>query len=450
MKWPLFWKALIVTALAALLLIPLTMIEGQVEERQQRQHSVEKNIADSAAGPQQLTGPVLVVSYTEKTVTETKNEKTGKVTRNIETEAKQEVIVPKELQVSGEAGVEERHRGLYKAQLYHLNAKMAGRFHISPALGLDVEHRNLTFGNAHLLLGITDVRGIEKSPILKWEGQPLAFVAGTNKDVLARSIQVDLGCMDVTKNRDINFEIPLNLLGSQDLSIAPVAEDTRVSLKSNWKNPSFGGRFLPVSHQIGDQGFEASWQVSHLARDLDQILENKGNGFSSESFAVTFMEPVNVYLMSERAVKYGFLFVGLTFAAFFLFEVLKRLPIHPIQYLLVGLSLAMFFLLLISLSEHVRFVWAYLVASASAVVLLGAYLSSVLKSRLRGMGFVGSLTLLYGVLYGLLISEDSALLMGSVLLFLILGVVMMITRKLDWYGLNSNRAEVEAPVNPSA
>jgi inner membrane protein len=447
MKWSLFWKALIIFGLSALLMIPLLMIEDQIATRQQRQTAVEADIAGSAAGAQQVTGPILVVWYTERVVLSNLNEKTGRITKTVEVQTHHREFVPKELRIGGDVKVEERHRGLYKAQLYRMNAKMSGQFQIPQFLGIDPRQHDITIGDAYLLLGVTDNRGIESSPLLNWEGRSHEFVAGTHKDVLTKGIQAGLGPMDCSQDRLFRFEIPLSLMGSQDLSIAPVADDTRVSLTSNWANPSFGGRFLPVNHQITHSGFEASWQVSHLARDLDRILQTKGEGMSEESFQVTFMDPVNVYLMSERAVKYGFLFIGLTFAAFFLFEMLKRLPIHPIQYLLVGLSLGLFFLLLISLSEHIRFIWAYVLAASSGVLLLGFYLSHVLKSRLRGMGFALSLCLLYGVLYGLLISEDNALLMGSLLLFFLLGTVMMITRKMDWYSLGASRPEVETPAN---
>ena len=198
-----------------------------------------------------------------------------------------------------------------------------------------------------------------------------------------------------------------------------------------------------MDHQVGDKGFEAQWQVSSLARSLDSILKVEGHGPTEEAFDIAFIEPVNIYLQTERAVKYGFLFVGLVFAGFFFFELLRKLRIHPMQYLLVGFALAMFFLLLLSLTEHIPFLWAYLAASAACIALLGAYLIHVLKSVAHGLGFAGGLTLLFGVLYGLLMSEDNALLMGSVLLFTALAAVMLATRKLDWYGLSGKESGAE-------
>jgi inner membrane protein len=161
-------------------------------------------------------------------------------------------------------------------------------------------------------------------------------------------------------------------------------------------------------------------------------------GETLDALEVRLVDPVNVYSQADRATKYGVLFVVLTFVGFALFELIRRLPIHPLQYLLVGLALAIFFLLLLSLSEHIPFWQAYVVSAAACIGLQGAYLSHVLQSRARGFGFAAMLTVLYAVLYGLLVSEDNALLMGSLLLFGLLAATMWITRKVDWYALGAN------------
>ena len=146
---------------------------------------------------------------------------------------------------------------------------------------------------------------------------------------------------------------------------------------------------------------------------------------------------MNIYTQADRASKYGLLFVLLTFVGFFMFELIKQLPIHPIQYGLVGLAIAIFFLLLVSLSEHVEFALAYLVSSVACIGLLGVYLSAVLRSARRGAGFAAMLGLLYATLYGLLVSEDNALVLGAGLLFVILATIMLVTRKVDWYQLGA-------------
>ena len=201
-----------------------------------------------------------------------------------------------------------------------------------------------------------------------------------------------------------------------------------MNLSSTWPHPSFTGQFLPRNHTVNEHGFKAAWQISKLARNA--------TAGSAETFAVQFIDPVNIYLQSERAVKYGVMFVVLIFTAFFLFEVLLKLRIHPMQYLLVGLAMAMFFLLIISLSEHTSFALAYIMSGTACVVLIGAYLIGVMQSRKPAYTFTTAIALLYAVLYGVLQSEDNALLMGSLVLFAALATVMLLTRKLDWYRVN--------------
>ena len=450
MKRVLLWKGLAVLGLALLLLVPLSMIEGQVQARKERKNQVEENISQSAAGSQQITGPFLVIGYTEevntwvrdeKTGEQLKDPKTGQALMRSESVDRTAVIVPKVLVMEGKAQVEERHRGLYKAQLFHLDATLKGTIQVPGDLGLPQRQGKISPGRAWLAVGVSDLRGVQNHPKLQWAGQAWDFEADGIGEGLGRGLVADLGPLAQLKAQDYAFEIPVfQLLGTEELSIAPVAEDTQVKLRSDWSNPSFGGRFLPARHHIDEKGFEAQWQVTSLARDLAPILWKRQGLKSSESFDIAFVEPVNIYLQSERAVKYGFLFVGLTFAGFFLFEMLKRLPIHPMQYFLVGISLALFFLLLISLSEHTTFLLAYAAAGGSSVLLLWFYLASVLRSWGHASAFAAGLTLLYGVLYGLLASEDNALLMGSLLLFAALAATMMATRKLDWYGL-SRRTE---------
>src|SRR5690606_7276579 len=198
--------------------------------------------------------------------------------------------------------------------------------------------------------------------------------------------------------------------------------------------------FLPSDREIGASGFRANWQTSFFATNMQEVLAacDSGQecyGLANSGFGVSLVDPVDQYLMTDRAIKYALLFIGLTFAAFFLFEVLKRLAVHPVQYGLVGLSLALFYLLLVSLSEHVAFALAYGISASACVLLIGFYVSYVLHSWLRGLGFSLGLAMLYGMLYGLLSAEDYALLMGSVLVFALLACVMVLTRKLDWYGV---------------
>ncbi|MBP1628166.1 MAG: cell envelope integrity protein CreD [Holophagaceae bacterium] len=437
MKREMLWKALAVGGLALLLLLPLSMIEGLVSARSRRQKEVEANIAQTSADRQQLVGPLLALDYTAKQTSWVPGEKGEKGEKGFwqEKEISASLLLPpRKVLLEGKVQVEERYRGLYKAQLFHLEGRLQGEVDIPLRPTLPSGLREVSWGKARLLFAVSDLRGLQSHPQLQWGKGTVDFRLAEAEPHVGRGLEAELGPVSELMGTHQAFQIPLlKLLGTQEFSVAPVAEDTQVHLSSNWASPSFAGRFLPERRTITPGGFDAHWQVAGLARDLNAILD--GRGRSEEVFSVSFLEPVNIYLQAERATKYGFLFVGLVFAAFFFFEVLKRLPIHPMQYLLVGLSLALFFLLLLSLSEHLPFLWAYVSASVSSVLLLGFYLMGVLRSWIRSLGFAAAMALLYGVLYGLLASEDNALLMGSALLFAVLAGVMAATRRVDWYGL---------------
>ncbi|HEU0187399.1 MAG TPA: cell envelope integrity protein CreD, partial [Gallionellaceae bacterium] len=253
-------------------------------------------------------------------------------------------------------------------------------------------------------------------------------------------MNVALGSLDVNESYTFNFDFPLELQGMASLSVLPSGNNTAVSLKSPWPHPSFGGGYLPRTRSVDESGFSAQWLVTNLARNSAVQADDAHKG--ADVISVDFIDPVNVYLLSERAVKYGIMFVVLVFTAFFMFEVLRSLRIHPMQYLLVGLAMAAFFLLIISLSEHMSFLLSYVISGAACAALIGIYLAGVLKKRKPAMLFSGGIALMYAVLYGVLQSEDNALLMGTLILFGALAAVMVLTRNMNWY-------ELSAPGNPA-
>jgi inner membrane protein len=265
----------------------------------------------------------------------------------------------------------------------------------------------------------------------------MPVVAGTAARSLSGGFRVELDPAAFAAGGDLGFSLQVSLEGTGGLSIVPSGGDTRVALHSNWPHPSFEGSFLPAEKTIAAGGFSATWQTTLLATNLSTrfaaCLRGAAEQCDLPGLGVRFIEPVNVYQQSERAVKYGLLFIGLTFGAFFLFETLKRWRVHPLQYALVGLALALFFLMVISLSEHIAFALAYVAASTACVALITAYLRYVLGGWRRALAFGALLALLYGVLYGLLLSEDNALVLGSLLLFALLAAAMWLTRRVDWY-----------------
>ncbi len=442
MRVPFLFKCLAVLGLALLLMLPLGMTLGLVEGRNQRQMETETQVARLSAAPQTLTGPLLVIPYTVDVRRVEKNEKTGAWQEVNEVVQRERILVPRDLDMTGDVSIEARRRGLYKAQVYKVAGRLKGAFALEAQGGVP-PGRNLSLGEPYLVLGLTDPRGILNRMTLQLDGVAHAFQPGTRQSHPASGIHVPLRGLDLGRARELPFEIPLELMGTRSLHLAPVAEETRVSLKGTWPAPSFEGGFAPLERTWSHQGFEARWKIPHLSRDLDQLLKGGSEAQAqAQHFGVAFIDPLNIYLQNERAANYGFLFVLLTFGAFLLREVLRSLPIHPIQYLLVGAALALFFVLLLSLSEHLGFPLAYAVAAGANLALLGTYLTGALRSAREGLLFTGGLALLYAALYGLLASEDNALLLGSLLLFALLAGVMVGTRRMDW------RRAVEPPPLP--
>jgi inner membrane protein len=287
---------------------------------------------------------------------------------------------------------------------------------------------------------------------MDWGGKDYPFQPGSNVKALGPGIHVPLERL--SGEGRVAFKFKLGLNGMDDFSIVPLGRDTEVRLTSTWPHPSFVGQYLPETRQISATGFDATWHTSWFSTNANERFQQCGEdhceALNGTVLGVRLIEPVDVYLMSERSVKYGFLFVFLTFGAFFLFEALKRVGIHPVQYGMVGLALALFFLLLISVSEHIAFPLAYSIAASSCVALVGFYVSHVLHHARWGVGFGAMLGALYGLLYVLLQSEDYALLLGSVLLFALLAVAMILTRQVDWYQLSGSSEPPREPVNDSA
>jgi inner membrane protein len=231
----------------------------------------------------------------------------------------------------------------------------------------------------------------------------------------------------------------------ESLSFVPVGEEVSLKLSSSWPHPEFIGKFLPVSRTIDETGYQAEWKITSFASSILEKVHQCESGNCSQLFngqlGVRHIEPVDVYSQSQRSLKYGFLFIGLSFISFFIFETVRELPIHAIQYTLVGCAIAIFYLLLVSLSEHIEFAIAYAIATLSCVCMLMYYLRYVLGGAKEAAAFSGLLLLLYGVLYVIISAEDYALLMGGCLTFVTLFIVMISTRNIDWYRVGDHVGE---------
>lgn len=423
------------------LLLPVGQIRELVGEREQTRDSVVAEIARSTGYAQTITGPLLVVPYTRK-VRSWSEERDGEPRRLVETEVSGQLsFLPTDFELSGRLDVTERQRGIYRARVFDADTRVTGFFDLKPNYGVTVDVADYTFDAPHLALGISDIRGIGSALELTWGGERVTFQPGAATPVLQAGVHAALPALDVTHERQLSYAIALSLQGTGDFQVTPMGRDSRVLLTSNWPHPSFVGEFLPREREIGADGFNARWQTSFFATNLENVViacqNASGNHpacgeLGGRHFGVSFVDPVDHYLQSDRATKYAFLFIGLTFAACFLLEVLRRQSVHPIQYGLVGLALAVFFLLLLSLSEHLGFPLAYAVSAVACVSLVAHYVAHVVANWKLGVLFAGALGALYALLYAILSAEDYALLIGSLLVFATLGAVMVLTRKVNW------------------
>ncbi len=439
MKKPLLFKLLTIGALILLLLIPLGMISDSIDERQRYSEQVVQEIAKNSSYSQTLAGPVLVIPYqkTERYARLNDNKERLLEERQVKGEL---YFLPELLRVDTDMSTEMRKLGIYRAHLYHTTNNIDGKFSIPENFGLRDAISDYQFQPAYVALGISDIRGIDNALALKWNQSLFNAEPGSQLPLLGNGVHVKLGTLEASK--DYSFSLALQLKGTSRFNLIPLGKETHLSIKSDWPHPSFSGNYLPVEHSIQHTGFNARWQTSYFSTNMAELFEHCTNkrecdSFQKNQFGVNLIDPINHYVKSDRAIKYALLFIALTFAGFFLFEVLKRLQVHPIQYALVGLALAFFYLLLISLSEHLGFALAYAISATACIGLIGFYVSYVLQNIARALGFTSTLALLYGLLYGLLSAEDYALLMGSILLFFMLGAFMTLTRKVDWYSLNS-------------
>lgn len=430
------FKLMVVCVLILVLLAPVSMVKSLIREREWRQKRVVGEINAKWGRTQTVAGPILSIPYRQ--IIEYEKGKKSTVTRYFH-------VLPDALRVQGSVVPQVRYRGIYQAVLYQTHMVIEGRFPHPIVEKTRIPRENIFWDAAFLSLGITDMRGIRESIEGVFGGQKLAMEPGMETaDVFAAGVSAPVALNQTTQGYDFRFVIDLN--GSQQLSFVPVGRTSSVSMRSPWPDPSFTGAFLPVERTISPEGFTARWNVLHLNRNYPQSWTGSGHKLDESAFGVRLFSPVDIYQKSMRTAKYALMFIVFAFMAFFLSEVIHRLRVHPVQYLLVGLAIIIFYTLLLSVSEHTSFGIAYLAASSAVLGLITAYAASILRSTAVTAMVGGILTVLYGYLYILLQLEDYALLMGSIGLFVVLALVMFMTRKIDWYGLHAQRRPATAEI----
>jgi inner membrane protein len=432
------FKLVLIGVLLIVLMVPILLLRGLVQERQMRGMEVADDIARSSSRAQDISGPLLLIEAEERLRQQREVHTDGRRETVIEelTVKREVLLAPETLEMDNVLTAHERRRGLFGALIYRNRMTLQARFLPPATPPLEGERIGYRVTGARLIIGVGDSRGIQ-ALALTLDGKPLRVEPGSTLAWLAEGVNAPLQESLWQAGRAFSVTMEADLQGTQSLGWTPLAGEARIGVSADWPHPGFYGQRLPVDPKIDDQGFSAQWQLSRLSSQSLQALSRCGSADTGcaamqGGFGVKLVDPVDRYLKTDRAMKYALLFLVLVFGAVFFLEALRGVDVHPLQYGLTGLALAMFFLLLLSLSEHVGFGAAYLIAATACVALVSTYMQAVLGGTRRGLLFGALLAGLYGLLYGVLQSEDYALLMGTLALFALLATVMLLTRRFDW------------------
>jgi inner membrane protein len=445
------FKLTLAIIVGLVLTIPLFSVYLLNWDRQSQSREAAASITAGWGAPQVLTGPVLVIPY-RATATETVVEGGKSVTRSREV-MRELTLAPEVVNVSTDVRPEVRKRSIYEAVVYDAQVAGKARFAFPPDLArTGVTPAQMDMGRAELRFGISDPRGLGANPRVTADGRPLRLQPGGGSSG-GRGFFAWIDAAGLT-TKPLSVDFAFDLRGNEALSLAPQAGDTRWMVKSSWPSPSFGGDFLPGGRNIGASGFDASYRIGNLA--LGRSLVSTGDAGSSnvidrvpassrDAYAspaadsttvqvaqISLIQPVDLYSQVNRATKYGFLFIGFTFLALLMFDVIGGVRVSAVEYLLMGAALVLFFVLLLAFAEVIGFTPAYILASAAIAGLNTAYSAAILGSWRRAAFIGGLLVGLYAVLYILLGLEEYSLLIGSLLLFAALAGVMYATRRIDW------------------
>ncbi|HGT3058835.1 TPA: cell envelope integrity protein CreD [Klebsiella pneumoniae] len=441
LKSPLFWKITTLIGCIVLLSLPLMMVRELINERADYRSEVVDAIEQSTSGSQKLAGPLIAIPITE-TLTRMENQKEVSYQRSWVY-----YWLPESLAVAGKQTVESRRVGIYSGQVWHNALQIKASF--DPLRLAALRKTNIVLGQPRLVVSVGDARGIGAIHAPEVNGNVLSVEPGLGISGDGAGIHMPMPAL-AEDNKPLEIAFSLDLNGTGEFSLVPLGRNSELQLTSNWQHPGFLGSFLPTQREVSAAGYRAHWQSSWFANDMGSYFKDDMEIPWSRlpAFSADVMSLADQYQLTDRATKYAILLIGLTFMAFFVFESLTRRPLHPMQYLLVGLSLVLFYLVLLALSEHIGFTAAWLAASLSGAVMNGIYLQAVLRGWRNSLLFVAALLLLDGVMWFLLHSEDSALLLGTGVLALALSVLMFLTRRVDWYALSLPKGTV--PPTPAA
>lgn len=450
-------KLFIIGILILFLLIPTAMLDDLIRGRQRLRDNAQVEVASKWGLTQEIGGPVISVPYREEVIVTVDDEE------KISYREGYAHFLPDDINIEGNLSPEQRSRGLFVVVLYNTKLKVNGTFRGFDAAALGLDRTTFQWSKAKLILGISDMTGVQSAIDVQVNDRLISMGPGLpNEDVFSSGASQLLPLGGASDSLSFSFDLDLN--GSSAIYFRPFGKTTQVSLNGSWPDPSFDGTFLPKERTVTAEGFSANWEVLQLNRNYPQqgvgsyLPKYQGNsgirelsnivsydrydGFEDfgDRFGLRLLLPVDEYKKTYRSTNFAYLFIFITFLAYFFIEVLNRRRVHPIQYLLVGAAILLFYVLLLSISEHISFNGAYWISAVAVAGLISLYSWFILRNGKLTLLIGGLLLVLYLYFFSLLQLQDYALLFGSLGLFFILATIMYLTRNVDWYNINRDEA----------
>lgn len=418
-------KVIIIGFLFLIFMIPMAYIMEMIREREARHSSTINEINNVWGNKQIVEGPILTIPYKVFI-------KGGGYKDKLTEAVFYAHFLPEQLNIKGDISPEIRYRSIYKSVVYNSQLNIDGYFEGLDFSELNIPEKNILWDKAFVSIGVSDMRGIKEHIDINWNKTAVALKPGI---IASRIFGSGLSTL-IPVNKSVQkhaFSLNIDLNGSDSVLFKPIGKETNLNLSSKWQDPSFCGAFLPKTKSINKEGFTASWKIIDLNRNFPQKWINNEHNTDGSEFGVKLIILVNEYQKITRASKYGMIIISLTFLVFFFIEILYKNRIHPIQYILVAVGLCIFYILLLSISEHTNFNFAYLVSSIAVISLITYYSKYIFKKNTHMLIMGALLSVSYAFFYIIIQLQDYALLMGSISLFLILAYIMFISRKIDWY-----------------
>lgn len=417
-------KGLVIGILALLLLIPAGFVQNLIAERQDRQQEAFAEVSSKWADKQNITGPILIIPYLKSTTDNSGKQVTVKSFA---------YFLPGNLNIEATINPEKRYRGIYEVMLYTSSINIQGNFGELPLQKLNLAPGDLIWNEAYVCFGVSDPKGLKDELKLTWNNSPLTLSpSNINNGVFKDCFTSPVMITDSAAKAGLSFSSQVSINGSQQLSFTPVGKQTTLEMRSGWPDPSFIGNQLPDASNVSEKGFTANWKSLSHTRNFPQAWKDNSYDLSSSSFGADLFIAVNGYQKTMRSVKYAILCILLTFTGFFLIETNNKKSVHPFHYALIGLALVLFYTLLLSFSEYIGFNGAYAVATTATIGLITWFVKGLLQSMKLSVLLSLILVLLYSYVFTILQLQDYALLLGSIGLFITLGIVMHYSKKVQW------------------